>query len=109
MGINAIECDIEQGTERHAPAAAANLQRNEDLTLAIPKNDSFSEEMHYRKRPRPLSHVESKSSPGILMPRPYNRVASYQPSIGGMTSTYSETDHNSPPPSTDKEKSKHTR
>lgn len=114
--INAIESD--ENAERQAAnkghnhatnGHSSNLQRNEGLTLAIPKNDSFSEDVHYRKHPRPLSHMDSKTSPGMMVPRPYNRVVSYQPSISGMSTSHSESDHNNPPPSTDKEKSKHTR
>lgn len=110
--INAIESDDNnadrQKSNTSATTEAGTLRRNGGLMIAIPKNDSFSEEVHYRKHPRPVSHIESKSSPGVLVPRPYNRVTSYQPSVGGMSS-HSEADHNIPPPSTDKEKSKHTR
>lgn len=105
--IHAIESD--DNASRHN-SVAANLDKSNGLTLAIPKNDSFSDEVHYRKHPRPLSNIESKASPSLMIPRPYNRVASYQPSISGMsTGSHSETDQNIPPPSTEKEKSKHTR
>ena len=107
--MHAIEVDGNSNRQPATPATNAIMQ-NGGLALAIPKNDSFSsEEVHFRKHPRPMSYMESKTSPGIILPRPYNRVVSYQPSIGGSSMGHSESDHNHPPPSTEKEKSKHTR
>lgn len=82
------------------------------LADATDGDQSPQSAVHYRKMPRTVSQAElSHKLINGVRPLSVVRTSSYAPSLGGQSlrSGISDHDHLIPPPSTDHEKSKHTR